>query len=126
MKDMNDAIANVLRFGVVVSSLVIVLGLGLTVAAPPPGIPGSLQQMLASKFGAPTLDPASLLRGIASGDPLSILELGTLILLATPIARVVASIALFLRERDMLYVGVTVLVLGMLLVAIFVIGPAEA
>jgi uncharacterized membrane protein len=126
LKDLNGAIASVLSVGVVLSSLVIVAGLGLMVAAPPPGVPGSLQQVLASNFGTPTLTPATLVGGVARGDALSILELGTLILLATPLARVAASVVLFLNERDLLYVGVTLLVLGMLLAAIFVIGPMEA
>jgi uncharacterized membrane protein len=33
---------------------------------------------------------------------------------------------LFRKQGDMLYVGITLLVLGMLLVAIFGIGPTEA
>jgi uncharacterized membrane protein len=49
-----------------------------------------------------------------------------LILIATPVTRVAASVVLFLRERDFLYVGVTLLVLGMLLFALFVLGPFEA
>ncbi len=126
MNDLNDAIAKVLRYGVVMSSLVIVAGLGLMVMAPPPGVSASLQEMLASKFGTPTLDAVSLLGGIESGNPSSVLELGTLILLATPLARVIASVFLFLRERDRLYAGVTLLVLAMLLVAIFVVGPTVA
>ena len=126
MRDLNDAISNVLRFGVVLSSLVIVTGLGLTLAAPPPGAPGSLQLMLASNYGSPSLNPGLLLGGIAGANGLSVLELGTLILLATPIARVIASVILFFRHGDMLYLGVTLLVLGMLLAAIFWIGPMEA
>lgn len=126
MRDLNDTISNVLRIGVVLSSVVIVAGLVLMLAAPPSGVPESLQLMLSSNFGTPTLDAASLLGGIASGSALSVLEVGTLILLATPLARVVASVVLFREERDTLYVGVTLLVLGMLLVAMFVVGPAEA
>ena len=126
MKDLNDAIADVLRFGIVLSSVVIVAGLGLMLAAPPSGVPGSLQQMLATNFGGPTLDASSLILGVARGDALSVLEIGTLILLATPLARVVASVFLFRKQGDMLYVGITLLVLGMLLVAIFGIGPTEA
>jgi uncharacterized membrane protein len=126
LKDLNGAIANVLRIGVVLSTLVIAAGLGLMAASPPPGVPVTLQQMLASNFGAPTVAPATLLGGLAGGNALSVLELGTLILLVTPLARVVASVALFLRERDSLYVCVTLLVLGMLLLGIFGVGSLEA
>ena len=72
------------------------------------------------------MTPSAWLSGIVHGSAISILQLGTLTLLATPIVRVGASVLLFLREKDMLYVGVTLLVLGMLLLAIFVLGPLEA
>ena len=115
-----------LRYGVVLSSIVLATGLLLALSLPPPGAPVSLQGMFASNFGLPTLSPWQLLRGIASGNSVSILELGTLILLATPLARVVTSVLIFLREGDALYVRITLLVLAMLLFAIFVIGPLEA
>lgn len=123
---LNETIGKVLRYGVVLSSVVVTVGLVLMLSAPPPGAPTSLEGMLQSRFGLPTLSPSLLLRGIASGNSVSILELGTLILLATPLARVVTSVVLFLRVRDGLYVRITLLVLAMLLFAIFVIGPLEA
>jgi uncharacterized membrane protein len=94
--------------------------------SPPTGFPATLQDALAANFGRPTLNPSSLLAGIGRGSGVSVLQLGMLILIATPITRVAASVLLFLRERDMLYVGITLLVLGMLLLALFVIGPLEA
>jgi len=124
--ELNATIGNVLRYGVVLSSAVLTAGLFLMLSAPPNGAPVSLEGMLASNFGKPTLSPSQLLGGIAGGNSVSILELGTLILLATPLARVVTSVLLFLKERDLLYVGITLLVLAMLLFAIFVIGPLEA
>ena len=124
--ELNEDIGKVLRYGVVLSSLVVAAGLALMLSAPPPGAPVTLQGIIAAHFGGPTLSPSMLLAGIASGNPVSVLQLGTLILIATPIARVAASALLFLRERDMLYVGIAMLVLGMLLFAIFVVGPLEA
>ena len=123
---LNETIGKVLRYGVVLSSVVVAAGLLLMFASPPPGEPVSLEGMLQLNFGIPTLSPSQLLRGIASGNSVSILELGTLILLATPLARVVTSVLLFLKEGDSLYVRITLLVLAMLLFAIFVIGPLEA
>ena len=43
-----------------------------------------------------------------------LVQLGLLFLIATPIARVVFSIAGFMRQRDWLYVGVTAIVLALL------------
>jgi uncharacterized membrane protein len=51
----------------------------------------------------------------AEFDPLAIIQLGLLILIATPVARVVFSIAGFALERDWLYIGVTIIVLALLL-----------
>ena len=44
-----------------------------------------------------------------------LIQLGVLVLIATPIARVAFAIVGFLRQRDWLYVGVTVFVLLLLL-----------
>jgi len=43
-----------------------------------------------------------------------LIELGLLLLIATPIARVALSVILFARQRDWLYVGVTLMVLALL------------
>jgi uncharacterized membrane protein len=123
---LNEDIANILRYGVVLSSVVLASGLALALLAPPAGAPGTLQQALAANFGAPTLGVSALIAGIAGGSAVGVLQLGLLILIATPITRVAASVLLFLKEKDMLYVGVTMLVLAMLVFALFVVGPLEA
>jgi len=124
--DLNDAIGMILRYGVALSSVVVAVGLVLMLLAPPPGTPGTLQGTIAANFGRPIVSPSALLAGIAHGSAIGILQLGMLILIATPVARVAASALLFLRERDMPYVGITVLVLTLLLFALFVVGPLEA
>jgi uncharacterized membrane protein len=43
-----------------------------------------------------------------------LIEVGLLLLIDTPIARVALSVALFLQQRDWLYVGITLLVLVLL------------
>lgn len=45
---------------------------------------------------------------------------GLLVLIATPVARVICSIFGFFRERDFLYVALTLVVLGVLLYSLFV------
>ena len=49
-----------------------------------------------------------------SGDGLGIMQLGSLLLIATPVARVAFSLAAFAVQRDRLYVVVTLAVLGVL------------
>lgn len=44
-----------------------------------------------------------------------LIQVGLLLLIATPVARVIFSVYAFARERDWLYVGVTLLVLVVLL-----------
>jgi uncharacterized membrane protein len=49
-----------------------------------------------------------------SGGGRGMIQLGLLILVATPLARVAFSVYAFARQRDRLYVGVTLLVLAVL------------
>jgi uncharacterized membrane protein len=63
--------------------------------------------------------PSELLHGLARADAAAIVELGILLLVATPICRVAFAVAAFAIERDRLYVAIsltvlTVLLLGML------------
>lgn len=57
--------------------------------------------------------------GVATGEPRSIIMLGLLLLIATPIARVGMCVLGFAFERDKLYVGVSSFVLLILLYSIF-------
>jgi uncharacterized membrane protein len=50
----------------------------------------------------------------SSGDGRGIMQLGLLLLIATPVARVAFSLAAFAVQRDRLYVVVTLVVLGVL------------
>lgn len=53
--------------------------------------------------------------GVAALDPESIIQLGLLLLIATPVARVAFSVAAFALEHDAMYVIMTLIVLGVLL-----------
>ncbi len=72
-----------------------------------------------------TAEPAHLiafsgiLHGAAALDPESIIMLGLLVLVATPVARVGMCIVGFLFERDHLYTAVSTLVLLILLYSLF-------
>ncbi len=60
-----------------------------------------------------------------AGDPAAIVQLGLLILIATPIARVIFSIFAFAAERDWMYVGITLIVLGILLASLLGLVQAK-
>jgi len=60
-----------------------------------------------------------IIRTALSGDPRGIMQLGLLLLIATPIARVMFSAGAFAIEGDRMYVGFTLLVLAVLLYSLF-------
>jgi uncharacterized membrane protein len=108
-------LAWVLRVGVMAAAAVVLFG-GLVFLA-------------SHGFGRPDYrvfrgEPTALrsVRGIAgeasrvSGPGL--IQFGLLMLIATPIARVVFSVAGFARQRDWLYVGITLTVLALLAVSL--------
>ncbi len=59
-------------------------------------------------------DPARIVSGALGGDGRAMVQASVLILIATPIIRVLASLVLFVVTRDRLYVAVTLLVLVLL------------
>jgi uncharacterized membrane protein len=63
--------------------------------------------------------PAELLRLVATGNGAAIVQLGLLLLIATPIARVVFAVVGFAIERDRLYAAISLLVLAVLMFGLF-------
>ena len=61
---------------------------------------------------------SQLAQGIARGDPAAIIQLGVLLLIATPIARVIFATIAFAIERDGLYLAISLGVLAVLLVSL--------
>jgi uncharacterized membrane protein len=59
--------------------------------------------------------PVELFRLLMTGDPAAVVQLGVLLLIATPIARVVFAAIGFAVERDRLYVAISVAVLAVLI-----------
>jgi uncharacterized membrane protein len=56
-----------------------------------------------------------ILRGVSHGNPMAIIQLGLVLLIATPVARVILSVFAFAAERDYLYVVISSIVLLVLL-----------
>jgi uncharacterized membrane protein len=61
-------------------------------------------------------DWAQLITGAISGQPHDILTLGLVVLTLVPIARVLFSFILFIKERDLVFVAATAYVLAGLIV----------
>lgn len=70
--------------------------------------------------GQPSVDRivSQIFRGALALRARSIIQLGILLLIATPIARVAASLVGFALERDRTYVVVTAIVLAVLLLSL--------
>jgi uncharacterized membrane protein len=61
-----------------------------------------------------------LFQGLKRGSPPSVLSLGILLLISTPVLRVFGSLVEFILKRDWLYAGVTSLVLLILAISLIV------
>jgi uncharacterized membrane protein len=103
-------ISNVLRGGVLLSAGVIIVGV----------IAFYGEYITHGAEASLTTFPHTLrgvAAGLAQGDPLAIIVLGLLLLLATPLVRVLVSIIAFAIEGDRLYVIITSIVLLILLIS---------
>jgi uncharacterized membrane protein len=58
--------------------------------------------------------PGSIMHGVLDGRSRALIQLGLLLLIATPVTRVAFSVFAFERERDWTYVGITLVVLSIL------------
>jgi uncharacterized membrane protein len=114
------------RFRTVVSAVLIVgvvtsaalIGTGF-VAALVVGWQGSL--LGAAPASAATTDFSGLAARLADLEPAAVVQLGLLVLLATPVVRVAASVIGYTLEGDRLYAAITLTVLAILLLSIFVL-----
>ncbi len=113
---MNAIVSAVLRCGVILSASVITFG-GVLFAAQSWSAQSAPLLAYASRT-VPSL--SSVFGGLATLSPYSVIELGVILLLATPVARVLCSVLLFATERDRIYVLVTLAVLLLLMFSMLV------
>jgi len=125
--DFNTIVALLLRYGVVTSFVAICIGSILLFAESQTGYYalGSAEQLF-ERHNRFLIGLVPLVQGVAAAKPYAIVDLGLLILLATPIARVFVSIFLFAKERRYAFVLITITVLSLLLFSTFVLGPSLA
>ncbi len=122
---MTRAISLLLIVGVVTSAVVIAVGLLLVVVTGQTGYHDVVNLNLVLGREGSVAFPTTIggvVQGAIQLRPFAVIELGTLLLIATPVFRVAASVLLFLLERDYLYTVITLLVLGLLLFSIFFVG----
>ncbi len=112
-----------LRYGVFLAALTMVIGLVLLVAEQGVGVIVTLPRGSALETGAAPASVPGLLRHLSLRHPSAVIDLGLILLIATPVLRVGASIIAFALERDWLYTWITVFVFAMLMLG-FAIGRA--
>ena len=113
---MEKFIGNLLRWGVLLSAAVV-----LTSGAVYLSRYGSARPDYAVFRGEPAglHTPAGIVQGVFHGSSRVWIQLGLLLLIATPIARVAFSIVGYVLEGDWLYIGVTGFVFAVLIFSLF-------
>ncbi len=105
-----------LRTGVILAAAVVLFGAALYLSRHGHEIPN-----YAAFHGEPEdlKSPVEIFHGVTQMSARAIIQLGLLLLIATPVARVLFSAIAFALERDAMYVGITLMVLGILLFSLF-------
>ena len=102
---LNKLVATTLTIGLVASLILMVIGSVILVVAP--------------STGSIHVTPLRAVpAGILHGNPIAFLSAGIVLLMATPALRVLIALYGYARERDWLFVGVSAIVFGVLVVSI--------
>jgi uncharacterized membrane protein len=107
-------VSGVLIIGVVTSAVLMTVGFVVSLVV---GWEGSLRGLPATTL--PASDFSAIANGLRELRPIAFAQAGLLVLIATPVVRVMASVVAFVLERDRLYAAITIVVLAILLVSLF-------
>lgn len=106
-------VSQVLRYGVLLSFLIILLGSVMLF------VEGG-RDVAVRLTGPPhPHNPAEVINGVLHLQPKAIIDLGLMLLIATPVIRVAVSVLAFLAEEDYVYTLITLFVLAVLLASFF-------
>ena len=109
-------VSGVLIVGVATSAVLMTVGFAASLVV---GWGGSLRGLPATAL--PASDFGAVATGLGELRPIAFAQAGLLVLIATPVVRVIASVAAFGLERDRLYLAITLAVLAILFVSLFVL-----
>jgi uncharacterized membrane protein len=115
-EQVEQVVGNLLRIGVLTAATVVALGGAVYLAR------HGREQVNFSRFQGEPGDlrsPSGIVRDAFAGSGRGIIQLGLLLLIATPVARVVFSVFAFVGQRDFTYVVITLIVLTVLLYSLF-------
>jgi uncharacterized membrane protein len=109
-------LGNLLRSGVLLSAAVVLWG-GCIYLFRHAHEPANYRVFLGEPSEFRTI--RGVIQSVINGRGRGLIQLGLLLLIATPIARVAFSVVGFTIERDRMYVGFTLIVLAILLYSLF-------
>ncbi|MFL5615981.1 MAG: DUF1634 domain-containing protein [Gemmatimonadaceae bacterium] len=110
--DVDQLLGNLLRIGVIIATIVAVVGGVLFLARH--GLDPAAGQVFRGE--PPELRSVSgIVHGALQWRADAIIQLGLLLLIATPVARVAMSLVAFILQRDRVYIVVTLIVLALLI-----------
>jgi uncharacterized membrane protein len=102
---MNRTMYLVLVTGMVLSFSIMIIGLVMYAITPTEGT---------------TLPLDRILDGMLRGNPIAVIDLGIVVLIATPFIRILAAGMTFGAEKDYRFVGISIFVLAMIILAVFI------
>jgi uncharacterized membrane protein len=107
-------VGNLLRVGVLLAAAIVLVGGIIYLMRHESSLPhyDVFQPSELSSVGG-------IIRGVSSGSGRGLIQLGLLLLIATPVARVVLLLVGFTLQRDRFYAVVSVIVLASLLFSLF-------
>lgn len=103
-------VSRFLRAGVVLSAVVIGTGLLMFLITDSSGYPDDV-------FPTGLIE---IVQGLMALKPYGIILTGLFLLILTPVLRVAVSLLVFWKQRDWMYMGITTVVLGILIISFFI------
>jgi len=118
-EQVEQTLGNLLRAGVLLATAVVLLGASLYLAHNGLKPIDEFHYRIFHGQPADLRSPVEIVKDADTFHSPSLIQLGLLLLIATPVARVLCSVYAFLRQRDYTYVVLTVIVLAVLLYSLF-------
>jgi len=117
-RDIELLIGKLLRYGVILSCFVTLFG-GLIYLFQQHGVKPNYNPVASNESFVGTAEYlrefGTIISNVLLFDGAAIIQLGVIILIATPVLRVAFSAVAFLLEKDYMYVVITLIVLGIIL-----------
>jgi len=118
---LRPAVSAVLRYGVLLAAVVIVIGLAMLLVQVGPGPFVSMPRVRVPDVSTDLISLRAVLRDLVPPVPEAVMDAGVLLLIATPVLTVGASMIAFAIEGDWLYVVISGIVFAILIVS-FALG----